>query len=51
MRTFTVNIERNTGFDDDGEVADDLTAQAGTKSDEHDFDLVDQQRPVQPACD
>lgn len=34
---FVVNIERNTGFDDDGEVDDNMTADAGNASDTHDL--------------
>jgi len=34
---FAINIERNTGFDDDGLVADKVIAGTGTASFEHDF--------------
>ena len=34
---FVANIERNTGFDDDGEVDDNMTATAGPASDVHDL--------------
>ena len=36
-QVFVTNIERNTGFDDDGEVDDNMTASAGTASDVHDL--------------
>jgi hypothetical protein len=34
---FVTNIERNAGFDDDGEVDDNMTAQSGPASDVHDL--------------
>jgi hypothetical protein len=41
-----VNIERNTGFDDDGLVSDKLHATAGSVTDDHDFTWSTNQTPL-----
>ena len=45
---FVTNIERNTGFDDDGEVDDNMTADAGTASDVHDLTWTTNSVPLNP---
>ncbi|MCW2766799.1 MAG: hypothetical protein JWO11_2758 [Nocardioides sp.] len=41
-----VNIKRNTGFDDDGEVDDKLHATAGSATDDHDFTWTTNAAPL-----
>ncbi|WP_341924582.1 hypothetical protein [Nocardioides psychrotolerans] len=43
---FYANIERNTGFDDDGIVADTITATVGGATDDHDFTWTTVGTPV-----
>ncbi|WP_309646970.1 hypothetical protein [Nocardioides sp.] len=45
---FVANIERNTGFDDDGLVDDSITASAGGKSDSHDLTWTTNAVPLNP---
>ena len=46
--TFLANIERNTGFDDDGLVSDKLTAAAGAATDTHDLTWTTNAVPLNP---
>ena len=45
---FAANIERHTGFDDNGNVSDEIDATAGTATDEHDFTWSTNNVPINP---